>query len=461
MPARAQCRRGVALILVLWVLTVLSAVGLELSLFTRLRTRVTRNVADNVRTLFLARAGVERAMADLKRARNEIQALDDLREGEERLYQGVELGEGSYTLVAAPAAGAGTEPEYGIADEAAKLNVNTASAEALAKLPGMDADLAAEIVALRGNDGTVADLADLCAVERLGLLGLYGEDQNGNGLLDPSEDDGDAAWPPDDQDGVLDPGLAAWLTCCSAARNLAADGRKRANINKADAATLASAVSGMTEQQAQSVVEHRKNAEFENIAGLLDVMLVEEQRQGRSSDQNGGERDRGGRQGRGRGEGGSSRRGGSSSGSAGGGQTTFTPTDKRAFSMDEFQSMADFLTVSEDEVLRGLVNVNTAPPEVLACLPGMDDETAAAILDHRLENTFGDIADLLGVAGVSESKFKELCNLITAKSDVFSVRSFGVLGGADEAAGIVYCGVAAVIDRTAEKMAIHSWCELR
>ncbi|NLW50787.1 MAG: hypothetical protein GXY85_08090, partial [Candidatus Brocadiaceae bacterium] len=74
-----KTRSGVALVTVLWLMTVLSAVALQVGLFCRLRLQLSRNVGEGVSALMLARAGVEHALADLKAARDGIVALDDLR----------------------------------------------------------------------------------------------------------------------------------------------------------------------------------------------------------------------------------------------------------------------------------------------------------------------------------------------------------------------------------------------
>ncbi len=93
-PDPSASRRGMALVMVLWLLAVLCAVALEVSLFSRLRLQATRNSGDAVRALFLARAGVERAVADLDELQGSIETTGDLTEGVERIYQNVELGGG-------------------------------------------------------------------------------------------------------------------------------------------------------------------------------------------------------------------------------------------------------------------------------------------------------------------------------------------------------------------------------
>ncbi len=114
---------------------------------------------------------------------------------------------------------------------------------------------------------------------------LFGNDRNRNGLLDPQEDRGD---------GRLDEGLAALLTCDSAVRNRTADGSERVNINKAEASELQRKLSGISQQQAQSIVEQRKKQQFGSIAELLDVKLVEKQQNKSGQDGKSGRQSDGG-----------------------------------------------------------------------------------------------------------------------------------------------------------------------
>ena len=83
------------------------------------------------------------------------------------------------------------------------------------------------------------------------------------------------------------------------------------------------------------------------------------------------------------------------------------------------------------------------------------------VLWERLEGEFQSVAELLDVPGMSVDKFKKICNLVSVSSDVFRVRSFGVLGRHGEASVGIYCCVSAVIDRTGDEVKLRSWRELR
>ena len=430
-----------ALVLVLWIMVVLCAVALQVSFSSHLRLQVTASLGAGTKALCLARAGVERAIAELVEGRNSIQTLADLRESETSVYSNVELGEGSYTLFAG--LDAEGEPLYGIMDEAAKINVNKADQAALAKVPGMNSELLAEILALRKGE-PFHNLNDLLLLDRIDVQLLFGEDLNGNGLLDPNEDDGDESWPPDNADSRLDRGLAGFLTTWSAARNVTAEGKKRVNINSASSEEIAKSVPGISSQEAESIVEHRKKRKFASIADLLDVELVAKKTEKpKGSKSKGGKTEESGKR--------------PDRPSKTKEKTIVQSTGQKAFDIKKFRKVADLVTTTDDEVLKGVANVNTAPYEILACLPGITDPVAREIVRSREEwkQGFETVADLLDVEGMSVDLFKQICPHVSVRSDVFSVRSFGVIEKGD-----VYRCVEAVIDRTQQVAQIRYWREL-
>jgi general secretion pathway protein K len=74
---RHRSEEGIALIAVLWTLTLLSIIAAVLSLETRSTSRVARNMADNAAARAAADAGVQRVMLNLVSSSN---ALTDIRE---------------------------------------------------------------------------------------------------------------------------------------------------------------------------------------------------------------------------------------------------------------------------------------------------------------------------------------------------------------------------------------------
>ena len=71
---------------------------------------------------------------------------------------------------------------------------------------------------------------------------------------------------------------------------------------------------------------------------------------------------------------------------------------------EEFSEIHDALTVSDDEFLEGLVNVNTASAAVLACLPGIGEDYADQLVSYRLGKTSDDLETVAWVTEVLEAE---------------------------------------------------------
>ena len=449
--SRARREGGSALVLVLWVMVMLGAVAMPLAFASHLRLQATATLGQGSQALYLARAGVEKAISDLIEKRDGPQAAADYRETETAPYSNVPLGEGTWTLFAGW--DDSHNPVYGIMDESAKINVLTADESLLSQIPGLTPQIVAGIVSLR-QSGDLRCIADLLRIEGVDLPLLYGGDLIGNGLGDPdriagAEDESAVRGPASDE-----PGVAAYLTCCSTARNVTSDGQKRVNIASASKDDLLKGIQGLTSDEADSIIAQRGQRPFKSIADLLDVPLVQPGSQ-QSAPPGGGPSGSGG-------PGGPS--GNSLLGNRGlsqtPGQPAAPPTNQpatMAFDQNRLKQIADYVCLTDDEATKGLVNINTAEARVLACLPGITDSIAAEIVRtrERREDGFKTVADLLDVAGVTVDLFKSLCPLISARSDVFSVRSFGVMQNGE----VCRC-VEAIIDRSAQTVRIVQWREL-
>jgi type II secretory pathway component PulK len=171
---------------------------------------------------------------------------------------GARVGDARFWLIGrsnAPTSISATTPiAFGFIDEASKLNLNYASSNMLIMLPGMTSDLAASILAWRStNTSSTSGGAEsdtymrlnppyLCknahfeTVDELRLINnmtmdiLYGEDANLNGILDANENDGDKLPPSDNQDGLLNPGIAEYLTVYTREPGANTNGVPRFNV---------------------------------------------------------------------------------------------------------------------------------------------------------------------------------------------------------------------------------------
>jgi type II secretory pathway component PulK len=251
-------------------------------------------------------------------------------------------------------------PVYGLIDEASKLNLNTATVDMLSNLTRMTPQLAAAIIDWRDSDdtptvnGAESDIysmrmppyraknAKFETVEELRMVWgadldiLYGEDSNLNGTLDLNENDGDASPPSDNRDSRLDPGILEYLTVYSRESVLRTDGSGSNKVNVATAAGV---------QQLQAVLGQRLGTDR---GGQIARLFTGPGRQPATN------------------------------------MLQFYVRSQ--MTPDEFAQVEGDITFS-DQPIDGLVNINTAPQEVLACIPGIGPDNAAAVAGYRQNNS--------------------------------------------------------------------------
>ncbi|MCI0744303.1 MAG: type II secretion system protein GspK [Verrucomicrobia subdivision 3 bacterium] len=443
-------RRGSVLVGLLWCLTLLSVVVIGVLHLARLDLKVTQNYADTIQARYLALAGVEKAKALLYRDMMERQRAVKSHSGElhslPEQFRDVRLGRGEFSVFRQGRRDEGGGILYGVSDEESRLNVNHASSQELSKILGMTEDVLAAIQDWRDGDnsarpsgaeaehyaslrppylprnGPFQTMRELLMVRGVTRELLSGEDANQNGLLDPEEDDGRASLPVDDADGVLDSGWSELLTIDSMARNENSAGQARVDIKSADERTLSS-VRGISEELAKAIVAYRNQDEFETIADLLDVRAMVPQSPGAVEE--------------------NSRRppgGGPQSGARSGtplpqqqsrqrsseAQPNLQPTGPPLINEDLLIEIADDITTGSDTEQPGAININTASPEVLACLPGVSRELGQAIVAYRKSaGYFPNIAAVLKVDGMTRDIFKQLAPKICARSETFRILSEG------------------------------------
>ena len=188
----------------------------------------------------------------------------------------------------------------------------------------------------------------------------------------------------------VDAGWAGIVTMDSYENNVSADGQNRVNIQTADQNAL-SAVPGITPDIAQAIVAYRAQHQFQSIADLLDVTAPQPTDQGGgTSNQNGGNP-------------------GQSSG----------PT---VISDDLLLEIADNVTANRSRRESGLININTASLDVLACLPQVDPQLAQQIISYRQSSGFfPNVAWLLKISGITHDIFKQVAPLVTARSETYRI----------------------------------------
>lgn len=348
-------RDGSVLIIVLWI-----AFGLvSLTLYFANSMSLEMRAADN------RAAGIEASQAIAGAARyltNLLATTDEPAQIPQRnsyRAENVQIGDGAFWLIGRGAQqSSATAPYFALADEGAKLDLNKATTTMLEALPRMTPELAAAIVDWRDTDdepspggaenetylarnpayecknGPFESVQELRLVYGMTLEILYGEDTNRNGILDTNENDGEASPPSDNRDGRLDPGLIEYLTVHTHPATTASDGTACVDL----------AATNISQDQVRSTLEERLGSDRAGeIIGRLNITA--------------------------------------------GFSSVLEFYTRSEMAAEEFATVEEYFYVSTANDGGGLVNVNTAPEEVLACIPGIGTENAPALVARRQSNS--------------------------------------------------------------------------
>lgn len=263
-------------------------------------------------------------------------------------------------------------PYFGLISEGSKFNINTVTTQVLSLLPCLtntDETIAYSIADWRdaddNSDNGGAEMsvynalnppyncknANFESPEELRLVYgvdytvLYGEDANRNGILDPNENDSTAAPPEDNQDGRLDCGLLEYATCWSREPNKAADGTARINYTSQNASTQVTQLltDKLGQTRSQEIVRNL-GTNMTTIKSNLEFFI------------------------------------------------------KSQMTTDEFSQIEDYITERSGDFIKGKINVNYAPEEVLTCIQGIDTTYAPAIINQRKGKTPDELASIAWVA---------------------------------------------------------------
>ncbi len=350
-PSRRRWPGGTVLIVTIWVVLVLAGLALVFAGSVRVSATVSANHVASLQAECIATGAIEYITAKLNAAAQTDASSSQTSDS----YEALQVGQGYFWALRSNLE-SDREFEYGLTDEAGKINLNSASQETLLKLPGMTAELAASIIDWRDEDGDVTaggaedeyyllqpqayycKNAPLETVDEVLLIKgasedlLYGEDTNLNGVLDEHENDGDQSDPPDNRDGRLDRGFYHYVTVYSTEANTDAEGNSRININSGGTRgdLLKALQEATTADRALEIMNQvPTNPSYANI---LDFYF------------------------------------------------------RAGLTFEEFSSIVDRITTSDAETLPGLVNVNTASKEVLMCLPELEESDVGALLSYRSSN---------------------------------------------------------------------------
>lgn len=496
--------RGVILPVVLMVLLLLGLLGAMFAFRVNADLASTQAVAYRFQTRLAAEAGVERVKLLLRESRYDMDRWYDNIEELHRII--VWADDGNPTVWGSNEESddqtavyrfsiVGDDPtddedfiRFGITDESAKLNLNTATEMQLLTLVRAAAAGDEEIDPQkivdaildwrdkdqlpRGEDGGTEGpyylalprpyrvknslfdtVEELLLVKGVTAQILYGEDFDRNGLLTPNEDDGDESFPLDNQDGVLNRGLYPYLTVLSLENNVS-------NENLARVYLLGE----------EAKVRKELSLVFPDERDVVDFIVSVTRAQGGAGGGSGGDnpRSRGRRSGSSTGRRGSDTSGGDGADPEGTDEpddgteapgtdgTGAAETDdgrrregpirtpasllldqaisvrarKNPLTLDHLAVLLDRTTTVDpkQQAVAGLINVNTAPRLVLECVEGLAEEQIDSILEVRARlgaEAKETTAWLLTEEVVELETFEQIAPQMTARGQQFTIEALG------------------------------------
>jgi len=425
-------KRGAVLILVLWVVMILTAIGIFFHGNSYLELRVVENSLNLFAAQGLAEAGLESAKAALSMDDTPYDSYKDLWRTESEIFLNEDLVEDARYLVIYDDLESDREPSLGITDEESKLNLNTADREMLMALPGMTGELADALLDWRDSDeetresgaendyyqslsepynsknGPLDTFEELLLVKGYSFDLLYGEDTNWNGVLDTSENDGEKNFPSDNSNGKLDRGLKSYVTIYSFEPNVDPQGVARININTAEKEALKERLGDeLEEKEIDAILEYRKDKGDQVFKSIGDLLVPRE------------------------------------------GDNQNALIDK-----DKFKKISERISVDDEKKHDGRINVNTASREVLSCIFREKEEVVKKIIEYRdsQDGPFKTIGELLDVDGMTDTLFRDQVNHLTVRSTTFEILSTGYL---EKSKAI--CHLKAVIDRSSSPIRNLYW----
>ncbi|HTV42621.1 MAG TPA: helix-hairpin-helix domain-containing protein [Candidatus Sulfotelmatobacter sp.] len=422
-------RKASVLVALLWIVALLSVVVVSAMHTTWMDLVLVKSYGDRVQAHYLALAGIERAEALLykdaqDRSRSDVNHHSAMYDDSQD-FKNSSFGRGEFTIFRRGRQDEGGGIIYGVSDEESRLNVNVASSNELMQLPDMTLDVASSIIDWRSPTNVVMPggaeapyyeslqppyeprnasyqtVRELLMVKGVTPQLLLGDDIHQDGFLPAAPIVGDDFADTGNRASDVDSGWAGLLTVDSYVNNVDATGQRRVNIQTADQAAL-SAVPGITPDIAQAIISYRGQHQFQSIADLLDVTAPQQGNQGQGAGNSSGS------------DNSTQSQSGQSGDQSSSGQTVISD--------DLLMDIGDEVTAESRRNQTGLININTASLDVLACLPGVDRQLAQAIISYRQSSGFfPNIAWLLKVPGMTEDIFKQVAPLVSARSETYRI----------------------------------------
>ncbi len=416
--------RAVALVMVLWVVLVASVMLLGVMRASRTQASLAHAELSAVQAHWLARAGVEQAMAVLE---DDDPASDSTFERwyrDETVFEKVSLGSGTFSVHSAA-----DDNRPGLDDESARVNLNIADKNQLTELKTLSDGQINALLEWRaaapstpggGGAGAGANQNQSKGGYYVQLQFPYemrGKDLQTHRELFLIQGFEDRSFFGKSNSVLGATGSAAQTTVYSYQPNHDRKGTQRVNFNSASAQQLQERFN-FTPQLAQAVQQGR-NPQYQNLGALLNI-----------------------RAGPGPGGGGDQNN-----------QQTGGEPPVSQITMDWLAAHAEEISLTSETRLPGKINLNTAPREVLITLPGMSSDLADRVIASRSSSggVFKTLKDLLDRHVIEPNGLRGMIDRVTVRSDVFSVESIGVSASGLERR------IFAVIDRGEPQMKILYW----
>jgi competence ComEA-like helix-hairpin-helix protein len=479
---------GLSLIATLWIVTILSVIATEFLYSISLETKMGRNQLDRVKLSYAAKSGFEMAVAALK---NDTTSYDALTEEwangiNDQLQDGV-LPDKSILF------------QVKIVDELSKIDLNQAEPQLLSRtleLAGAEAQTAsnlAQAIVQRRSETRFRTVGELANIEGMTTDLLYGNSSTFSDVNSPTQTSDTSNTSNNGKNAIP---LISLLTVYSIDKNVSADGQKRLNLNEANAQQLSQTLAGVLSQgEARAIIDQRSQAQYSNIGGLFDTAAISQNTFNQIRDRittrdepapPGGQPkvnintanlqqlqtlpgiDQGlaediirHRQ------------------ANGNFSNIEAIRNVKLINLDDMKQIADKISITNDDILRGKININTASLEVLSLLPGMDEAKAKAIIERRESqnpnqagqsgqsgqasksntsnsqetgNPFTSVGQLLDIPGFDQNVFRQVSDQFTYRSQAFSIEALGL---SDDGMPIGYC--LGVIDRSGNGIQTRYW----
>ncbi len=449
---------GLALVATLWIMAVLSVLATEYLYVVHLDTRMAKNVVDRAQLEFAAKAGI----AQFQRILAEDDTTFDSDQEEWAQTVEGELQDPTYTTNY-------YSYELTATDENARIDINAASQQVVTQLlesAGAQEDqreeLAQAVIDARGEQA-FRSVGDVARAEGMTSAILYGSNATvAEGEEQPTP-------------------LINLITVYAVDKNVQSGGEDRVNITDADANALVQGLTGedgaelLSQGEAEAITAQRDQEEYDSVGDLMDVPAVSQDALDSARDQlttddddddertninSASAEDLGNVDGLDQGVGEAIVRHRDDNGDYG---SVDDIRDAMLLTRDDMKWVTDKATVSGEDTLRGLVNINTASQDVLALLPGMDSGKAQAIIDRResapegsseedAQMPFKNIGELLDVQEIDDDTYKELVDSITYRAQAFRVQANGLTPEGEAIARIT-----AVLDRSGQQVETRYW----